>query len=271
MKNQKSMKKGILPLLAALLLAGIAHPVQAQTDVTIQTGGIGSTNLDGDTVNAYLLGQGGTLVSAYYFGTDYGVLTLNGVAFTGVGSGDTLYGQPWTFGGGAGSAIAQLGTYTNVSNGQGASAAAWSGLQDGGDYRGILQGALISDNAQHTGGAAAPLTLTLNNLVSGQTYQLELYMTSSFSTSQTITMGDLDYAVATGGPNALGSYALLTFTADGASDSLTLSNDNDSVLNAYSLIEEAAAVPEPSTVALLCAGVGLIGLTAVRRFRLASV
>ena len=138
-------------------------------------------------------------------------------------------------------------------------------------YQNILQGALISDNP-----SGVPITLTLNNLVAGRTYQLELWSTSSYSkisggtaTDETTALGGTSFTI-DGGVTQLGQYAVITFDADNTPDAVTISADCDSVLNAYSLIEEAAAVPEPSTVALLSAGAGLLGLVAIRRFRLAS-
>jgi len=78
-RNKKSLKQRILPLFLALLLGGGAHSANAQTNISWTDGYIGTSGYAGDVVNGNLLSEGGTFVSAYYFGQPHGPTTLNGV------------------------------------------------------------------------------------------------------------------------------------------------------------------------------------------------
>jgi hypothetical protein len=102
-------------------------------------------------------------------------------------------------------------------------------------------------------------TVTLSGLVSGQTYQVEAW---SFYTGQSVP-GSTTFTGTT--PvnlvGATGQYALGTFTATGTTETFGYgvnNTDNHAIINAISVFDTSggSAVPEPSTYALIFAGLG---------------
>jgi hypothetical protein len=272
--------KLLLPLgiLACSLISGLST-AQSQTIMSWNSG-----NISGDTdVVAPTSGQ--TLVEAYYLNGN-GISwtpnpsnptpTLNGVTFTLSTRSGTTYttdngGITITSQGGGNNwyqayAMPPYTSFTSLSA----------------NYQQILAGGLYANNNPQTGSTPpAAGEFTLNNLVVGHSYTLEVFfnqMSQSGPQDETITaLSDgSSWSATLGGLEAnsgttgyLGSWITAEFTeATSTSETFYYSADYDSLLNAVELID-TTAVPEPSTVALFSVAVGLVGWVAVRRRRLA--
>ena len=155
-----------------------------------------------NVINDSDVSTNGVLQYAEHWGGTDG--TVNGVAFTAAG--------------------------TNVTKSDGASATAtvtWSqgqGTLSSAYYR-ILLGDWYS--------ALSGRTVTLNNLVSGHSYRIQIWaMDRRYSTTQ--------YQNISGGPSLsikMGQYAIGTFTADGATQVITCGSGSAGVLNAVQVRE----------------------------------
>lgn len=113
-------------------------------------------------------------------------------------------------------------------------------------------------------------TLTFSGLTQGKTYQFQWWASDTRSNqangfSVTATAGNsvtLDVNTSSSG-NALGQYALGTFTADASTQSIVFSQAGAMQINGFQL-RDISSIPEPSTYAAL-AGAGVLGLAVLRR------
>jgi hypothetical protein len=115
-------------------------------------------------------------------------------------------------------------------------------------------------------------TLTIGGLTAGMAYTVEIFSQENEKGNQDViwTSGGQSVEAAQGaggGLNTLGSYFVATFTADSSTQEFDFSATNS--LPSINGIEVLESVPEPSTIALLSAAVGLMGLAGARRFRFA--
>ncbi len=121
------------------------------------------------------------------------------------------------------------------------------------------------------------LTLTINSLTIGQTYQVQLWANYSNIASplgETLSAGGvttLDYNVTdTGG--GVGQFVIGTFTANSVSEQIQLTKDANTDFAQLNAVEvRTTAVPEPSTAASMLAGAALLAafmrLRSYRSFR----
>ncbi len=250
--------------LAASGLASIALSLSANAAVmTWETPGAITADTDVRTT--------GTLVGAFTVGNGASAVTVNTVAFSAVdlpsafdnttttslsfGSVATLGGNPGLYG----TANFETGTPSGLS----------------GDYTTLLKNAVgpaaVLDPPAVPNPTAnlATFTLTLTNLSIGQEYLFQTWVNESRAfldiRSQTVTSGGntsgtMEYNVPNG-ENGPGSYLVGTFTADAATQAITYNANDFAQINAF----QVRAIPEPSTVAFLAAG--LAGLVLHRRRR----
>lgn len=121
-------------------------------------------------------------------------------------------------------------------------------------------------HTQYTQNAAQ--TVTLHNLTIGDTYQVEVWSSAKGSPA---FITDLSGTNSVSLKASTGQYAVGTFTATASSFVITATNDPTSVngvdmLNAISVFDQGVvAVPEPSTYALLFAGLLTLGFVQSRR------
>jgi len=108
------------------------------------------------------------------------------------------------------------------------------------------------------------MTLTLNSLTVGYTYQLEIWTNRSNTANAqgfTATAGnsvvlDSNTTDAIGG---VGQFVLGSFTADATSQAITFTPNGAGLVDFSAFQLRTTAVPEPSAIALLIAGgVGLL-------------
>jgi PEP-CTERM motif len=198
-------------------------------------------------------------LQAYNLGNSGFSSTINGVTFTStavIGSG------PYSVGSGAGSltfidSVVEQGGFGFLGSGGGPQGALDNGYQTmlgSGIYNGIN-----------------PMTLTISGLTASRDYLVQFWVSDSrnigvvWSRSETFTAGNtsdsLDYNVQNS-DGGLGQYVIGRFTADAVSQNI-LVNSATFQLNGYQ-IRDITAIPEPSTVALLAMGSGLM-LAAFRR------
>ena len=161
----------------------------------------------------------GTTVLAYDWKS--AAQTVNEVAFTAPGSGATL---AWPSGSTHGAFVADAGTALPA-----------YGLSAG--YKNILNGGRYANNG-------APCTVTLNNLVPGRNYLVQLWVmdarTYGPGRSETITSGGntvtLSYSnAATNTAGGMGQYSIGHFTADASTQVITLTGNASTQLNALQL------------------------------------
>jgi hypothetical protein len=198
-----------------LTITGISGSQTNSTTVTLVVTGIGITwstpaNITGDADVAALE----TAVYAYDWANAN--TTVNGVNFTGTtsasGSGDGNVGI-----------TANTGTIADNTTAFTSSSSPFSGLSTA--YQSILVGA----NYATPSGSNATFTVTLNNLVVGNTYLVQVWAndprssyytrTEMASSANTVTL-DYNYNQTTGGYP--GQYTIGTFTASATSQTFTL-------------------------------------------------
>jgi hypothetical protein len=135
---------------------------------------------------------------------------------------------------------------------------------------------LLSSGVYGMDNSSSSLSLTISGLNVGTAYTIVFFTNQGANGSQPATftsggesinanIGSGDGAATSG---ILGNNFTATFTADATSQEFDFSAVFHPAIDG---IEVLSAVPEPSTVALLSMACGLIGVVAVRRFRLAAV
>jgi hypothetical protein len=123
-------------------------------------------------------------------------------------------------------------------------------------------------------GADGTLTISAAALTAGRTYELQLFSmsndgtnnTTSFTNVNTVGIQDND-----GSFDGIGQFATGTLVATGSDEIVNITPGADfSVLGSVNLVEEAAAVPEPSTYALMLGGLLALIFLNVRKRRMVS-
>lgn len=238
--------------LIALIIVAIAPAVRAGAEGSVITWGT-PTTISGDSD----VSTAGSLVAAFnMFGPD---VTVNGVTFS-------------AFNVTAGTQTASNGnfTFTEVpgtftpNNTFGSAQSPFASL--GANYKTLLSTA-ISTSDNNT------LTLQIDNLIVGQTYQFEFWVNAS-----TFNM-NIGFDTTAASPNAVtldsnttnanggvGQFVIGTFFCGSSSQFISFTGTNSTqapTVNAF----ELRVVPEPSTMSILVAGGAMIAGFAARRRR----
>ena len=204
----------------------------------------------------------GTFVGALHFGNPAANTTVNGVTFTGINPGpftaNTITSGDFTL------ATANPASAFSAA-GSGGVIAPFTTLSA--SYQSLLRGVLQIGNA-----APPTLTLTMNNLMAGATYQFEWWNDTSNNPANfttTATAGNAVTLNSNPGNNlngGLGQYAIGTFVADATtSQAITFAGDGDKVLNGFQLRQLAPpTVPEPGSALF---GLALLAPALTRRAR----
>ena len=210
----RSQFSTLLSFLALLAAGSLGLAANAAAITWTAPAGIAGTND---------VATNGTGLYAYdWTGTNQ---TVNGVTFTGVitvgGAGANLGLSPST------------GSIIDNSNAFNSGSSPFSALPAA--YRGILTG------ADYAGAAAATVTVTLSNLLTGFTYSVQVWVNdprgSNNTRTETASGGGnnvtLDYSTGTGSTAGYpGQYTIGTFTATGKTQSFTLLGAASTQLNA---------------------------------------
>ncbi|MFZ2987662.1 PEPxxWA-CTERM sorting domain-containing protein [Ideonella sp.] len=239
--------------LGALLFSTMAG-AQANTTNLVANGGFESSTNGAELQLGTKTDLTGWTASGYAFLFNGATAGSNGAIYQGQNS----QGQPTDY------RIRLWGTTYGPANGLGASAS-------GGNFVGI-------DGAYDT----HPLSQTISGLTVGQQYEVSFqwaaaqeytYYGASYS-NWTVSLGNESYTTATQQIASQGFSGWLnqtfTFTADSSSEVLSfLAGGGPHGLPPFALLDgvsmTAAAVPEPSSWALMLAGFGLMGAVARRR------
>jgi hypothetical protein len=235
--------------LGALLVAVTGTVLKAQAVITWGP----STYISADSDVSTL----GSLVWAYSFNGGSSNPVVNGVTFQGTSLGgsdltfttasgtDILAGGNWGFGSGS-------SFYTSLSSG----------------YQSLLNAGMF-----WSGGGGTD-QMTLNNLVGGQGYQVQIWVNDSrgYHTTDFVIgsdgLGNAANIRFNNGSTSLGQYVTASFIATGSTETIYLSPGSDSQpqINAISL-DTFTPVPEPSTYACLIVGLAVLGVTSAYKRR----
>lgn len=213
----------------------------------------------------------GTLLYAYQFGNSRtGTTTVNGVSFepfnvatesTTVTTGNVVLSAA-----ASGSVMYSFDELASVN-------APYANLSVA--YQGLLNSAVLSSIFDNPNGA--PLDIQLGGLTPGSSYVVQWWSCAAdyLYPYQTVALGSPNVTLSSNTANAtggLGQYVIGTFTAAGASTTITLQGLTMNsppydlpTLNALQV--RAAAVPEPSTYAMALAGIACCGWQVMRRRR----
>ncbi|MCX6876758.1 MAG: hypothetical protein NTW21_23550 [Verrucomicrobia bacterium] len=205
MKNKFGFSALLIPMavsLLALLAAGSAGAAAITWDPPVTIAGDTDVSTTGSAVFAY--------------DWNSSAQTVNGVSFTAPGTGVTMtnfYGVPYN---GFGTSLAESDTFTTA-------------------YKNILTGGLFTDTTR-------PATVTLNNLVAGDSYQVQIWVDDSrgfaLGRTETVTSGGGNTVTLNFPCNSLGDpgqFTIGTFTADAATQPITLNGNASSQINAIQL------------------------------------
>jgi PEP-CTERM motif len=247
MKLTSSLRRGSL---AAFVIGTTVLATTGATHAALITWGA-PTNISGDSD----VSTAGALVGAFNMGnTGVASTTVNGVTFAPF----ALTGPPGSIGN-----FSFTGTTFGGNNALGAVAGPFTALTA--PYQSLLSSAVITGVT-----GLGNITLTMNGLVVGSTYDFQWWSSTSqafpgFETTLASSPGsnvslDKNVGDATGN---LGQWVLGTFTADSASQAITFTSNNRPVLNGFQL-RQLSSVPEPGTA---LAGVSLLGLCGMQRRR----
>jgi hypothetical protein len=244
MKKQTYLSMAMMALTAILISATPAH-AQILWGSAINVVGDSDVLANGTYFDAALFANNFTLGAGG--SNSPGVnnfLTVNGVSFNTVGGqnvGSDLSGD------------VTLNSSRNPFTGA-------NSLSGGTSYNTLIVNGEYSQNLAQT--------VTLSNLTVGDTYQVEVW---SAAIGQPAFVTDLSGTNTVSLSATKGQYAVGTFVA-GATGTLTFNASNDStsvngvdMLNAISIRDITSAVPEPSTYALLFAGLLVFGVISSRR------
>jgi hypothetical protein len=225
------MKKSALNSMFVALMAAMLSTVSAfAASITWNT----PVTIAGDTDVATT----GSLLYAYNGANS--TVSVNGVSFTGANS-TTTWGSV-TFSGNGGSTT---GAYAG-------SGTPWSSLSTA--YKTVLQG------GNYANGATA-VTVTLNSLVSGHTYVVQIWVndcrsgeatrteTVTSSGGNTVTLAYNSTQV----QNGVGQYTIGTFTASATTQTFTLTGNASTQLNAIQVRDTATAGPVSATTSTVVA------------------
>ncbi len=219
--------------IGALTMAAQAANITWQTPQTIS--GTSDVSLDGALFGTWAPGDdwGGTSRSDYY--------PVNGVTFAAYGSGANYSAS--------GSNMDRYGSYANPNTADA-------------NYNFLMQTAEFNWNSD-------PITVSWDSITVGHSYEVEVWANDGrgLGRSETIFAGDnsadLNMSPAAGGP---GQYIIGTFVADNTTQSFTLTPDGSygGQINLLQ-IRDLTAVPEPSEIAMLAMGFGVMLLAFRRR------
>ena len=205
----------------------------------------------------------GSLLYAYNVGAS-GVAgaTVNGVAFLAYAFASNYSSQTITVGS---ASMTESPGWLVSSNTMGGSSAPFTSLSSG--YQTLLGSLGSASNA-------TSITVAFGGLTSGQQYLVQWWANNS--ANGTIDGLGLNNTTATSGPNSvtldanttnvaggLGQYVTGTFTAAGTSQTMVLaaSGSDTPLISAF----QVRAVPEPSSLALVAAACGALGLRRRRK------
>ena len=231
----------------ALVLAVRAQNANITWQNPVTISGTSDVSLDGTLVGTWGPGDdwGGTSRSDYY--------PVNGVTFAAYGSGP--FGS-WVSTSGLDD---RYGSYANPNTADA-------------NYNYVLQTAIYS--------YGEPISLTWGGMTAGDSYELEFWVQDGRNSvtaerSETLTGGaNTSAALAFGtGPNGTGpgQFIIGTFVADNTgTETLTLTPFGGADIGASAQVNlmqlrDLTSVPEPSTVALLVAGVGMLSVVLRRK------
>jgi hypothetical protein len=223
------MKKAIILATSAIILSASANAagITWGSSQAVSTGSGNSSDVS--TQGAFHHAVAGEFTNGGP--SDY---TVNGVLFTGVGGG-TAVADLWTAGNSGDSAYNGLLSETNFGLG-------------GSSFT------LNLGDSSALGGAA---------LTAAQEYQIQMFYVDQNTPGRTVTFGDGEMSPSTVDLLATnGQYAIGTFTASGATQSITMLADGFSQVQFSAF--QVRAIPEPSAAALL---LGLGGFALVLRRR----
>ena len=236
---------------AALTLTTHAATITWGPATNINPAGGAASDLDVDIT--------GTLVRAFNLGsTGVPGTTVHGVNFE-------AFGVP------PGTPSVTIGNFTLAAGGGGLSAFSPSSLNPpfgtlSASYQDLL------GRTAFPSGTFNPMTLTMNGLTVGQTYEFQWWSNLSLAAAggSTASAGNsvtlLNNTTNTSG--GLGQYAIGTFLANSPSQVITFNgtaqNSGQSNLNGFQLRQLAPAVPEPGTALF---GVALCAVAGLRRRR----
>jgi hypothetical protein len=290
MKLRLSLFAGVLAL-CGMTGTGLSQA----TNMSITTGSISGAS---DWLTASQYPAGSSVVTADYFTVNDSnpapTITMNGVAVHGTSSTITNGGQtvPSFYNSGAGSLTYTFATGSgeNMSGSHDGPAANsnvlsgnqtyWTNLGPGNGvtdhYTYILANEIYSAHGVGPdigGQSASTMSLTIGGLTSGDNYVVRFFTAvtaKGAGYTETIGADSVTSAAANVGIStspSVGSYFTASFTAVGSTETFDFTGlGGPAELNALEVLQ---AVPEPSTVALMSVAVGLVGLMAVRRRKLA--
>lgn len=230
----KMHRKSILLAMAAGV-ASLLIPASAHAGL-IAWGS--AQNITGDTD----VSTAGTLFGARNIGdVSVSAATVNGVLF------QSLAVPSGSFGGGLGNfTITSINQFSS-SNGSYGGGSPFSALSS--NYKTLLSAGIEM-------GFSYPLEIA--GLTIGKEYEFEWWAnSSSILASDSVATAGASVTLNPGISGELGQFAIGTFTADAATQTITFSGSG--ILNAFQL-RDITAVPEPATAAfgLLCLGAGMI-------------